>query len=125
MVDLARSIRSATADNGAIGCKVGVADGLQEAKTGVEAPVVEVVEKQSADAARFVAVFKIEVAVAPLFEARINVGAEGAAGVVGGLVPVAGVVGEAVVGGEVVAAAEPPNGVGVRFVGDEKAHVGV
>ncbi|MCY1435610.1 hypothetical protein D9M71_517110 [compost metagenome] len=68
---------------------------------------------------------EVEVAVAPFLEARIDVLAERRAGVAGDLVPVHAVFLVGVVGGQVEAAAEPPDRLFAFLLGDEEAHVGV
>ncbi len=103
-----------------------VADAAHERETVFEAPFVEIVEEQAADAARFVAVLEVEVVVAPFFETRIDIVAEGRrSGLARCLVPVHHVFLVAVVGRQVEAAAEPPDRVLTGFFGNEKAHIGV
>src|SRR5690606_16334832 len=90
-----------------------------------ESPFVQIVEKQPADAARFVAMLQIKIFVAPFFKARINIGAERHAGLAGCTVPVNAILLETVIGRQVVTAAEPPYGFCSRFLGDKETHIGV
>ncbi len=57
----------------------------------VEVWRVQVIKEQPANAALFIAMFKVEVFVAPLFVAWINIFAKWQAQVAGGAVPVNGV----------------------------------
>src|SRR5882672_1206765 len=91
----------------------------------IEAAVVQVVEKDAADAARLAAVLEKEVFVAPALEAGIEIRPEGFERAPALRVEVPRVLLESVVGGEVHAAAEPPHRIAFRFGGDEKAHVHV
>ncbi|MNP08356.1 hypothetical protein D3C76_1004220 [compost metagenome] len=68
---------------------------------------------------------EVEVAVAPFLEARIDVLAKRRAGVAGDLVPVHAVFFHGVIGGQVEAAAEPPDRLLAFLLGAEEAHVGV
>ncbi len=108
-----------------VGVDVGVANGTDEGEAGVEAPLVQVIEKQAANATRFVAVLDMEVAVAPGLVTRVDVGAKRRTRSFGHAVPVDAVFFVAVVGGEVEAAAEPPHRFFTFFFRDEKAHIGV
>ena len=64
-----------------------VADAAQKSKGGIKAPLIEVVKKQAADAARFLAMLEMKILVTPAFEARVYVFAEGLAGTPGLPVP--------------------------------------
>ena len=111
------------AEDGVVGGGVGVAYVAEEGEGLGEAAFGVVVEEDAADSSGFVAVLEVKVVVALLFEARIEVFAVGGAGVAGGLVPGYGVFLEAVVGGEVEASAEPPDGGASFGAGDEEAYV--
>jgi hypothetical protein len=106
-------------------------DAAHEGEAALEAPGVEVVEEEPADAAGLVAVLEVEVVVAPALEPGVQgvgvlaVVAEALAGGAGGAVPVDHVLIEAVVGREVEAAAEPPDRRLAGLLGDEEAHVHV
>lgn len=63
---------------------------------------------------------QIEVVVAPFLVARINLIAERLAEIERGLMPVHRIFLEAVVGGQIEAAAEPPHRIGTRLFGDKK-----
>lgn len=95
-------------DDWQISGKKRIAHGAEEGERMVEAELVEIVEEQSADAARFVAVFQEKVVVAVFLEARIECVAERRDRVVGGAMPVDGIFFETVVRGEIETAAEPP-----------------
>ena len=84
-----------------------------------------VVEEESSDAAAFVPVGEMEVGVTGCLALRVQALAEGRAGGLCDPVPVEGVFVEAVVGGEVEAAAEPPDGLYPRFAREEEAEVRV
>ena len=114
------------------------AGGGRQAKSrkSAAAPVaeVEVVEEEAAHAPRLVAVGEVEVAVAPLLEARVVLFAVGVAGRLGRAVPVHRVLLVTVEGRQVVAAAEPAHGRLVRRaprtvepaeVGVRRGHVGI
>ena len=64
---------------------------LHKGKTVVEIWRVQIIKEQPANAALFVAMFEVEVFVAPFFVTRINVFAKWQAQVTGGAVPVNGV----------------------------------
>jgi hypothetical protein len=81
-----------------------VAHAPEEGEAALEAPLVEIVEENPADAARLVAMAEEEVFVAPLLEPRIDLRAEGLADLAGGAVEVDRVLLEAIIGGEVEAA---------------------
>lgn len=57
----------------------------------VEVWRVQIIKEQSANAALFVAMFEVEIIVAPLFVAWINIFAKRLAQVAGGAVPVNGI----------------------------------
>src|SRR6187551_974311 len=90
----------------------------------LEAPLVEIVEEQPADAARLVAMLEEEVSIAPLLVPRVHIVAERRARLLRGPVPVQDVFVERIVRREIEAAAEPPRD-RVLFRGAEEAHVGV
>src|SRR6202045_602148 len=102
-----------------------IADALQEIEAALESPLVEVIEKDPADSPRLLAVAKEEVFVAPFLVARIDVRPERRARLAGDAVPMNGVLLEAVVGGEIEAAAEPPDRHLALLRGDEEADVHV
>ncbi len=66
-----------------------------------------------------------EVVVAPFFIARIDLFTKRLAQIAGGLVPVHGVFGEAVIGGHIKPAAKPPHRIGTGLLGNKEAHVGM
>src|SRR3569832_59231 len=98
-IALARAIRRvfASRDDGTIGLDVVIAHASHEGETFVETPFVQIVEKKPADAAWLVAVLEEKILVAPFFITRIDVLAEGRAGLARDTVPVHGVLLEAVV----------------------------
>ena len=96
-------------DDGLVALEEGVSGGLDKSETLVEAGLVEVIEEQPADAARFAAVLEVEVLVAPGLEAWVKVLAEGVAGPPGDPVPVYDVLVEGVIRCQVEAATEPPD----------------
>ena len=102
-----------------------IADGANEREAGVEIPLVEVVEKQSADPTRLITVLDMEVAIAPRLVARIDVGTERRAGLLGDAVPMNAVFLDAVIRGQVKASAEPPHRFFAFFLCDEEPYVGV
>src|SRR5262245_53401194 len=106
--------------DGKIGRQEGVADRAREAEGKIEVALGEVVEEDAADAARLIAVLEVKVAVAPGLEARVVIRAEGLERLLAGAVGVARGVVEAVIRGEIHAAAEPPG-----VLRGEKAHVEV
>src|SRR5690606_33601159 len=97
---------------------VAIADAAQEAEAMLEAAFVQIVEEQAADSTGFAAVLDIEVLVAPALEAGVVVGAERIARRFRHAMPMHAVLLVAVVRREVEAAAEPPDGLGVRALGD-------
>ncbi|MNG18141.1 hypothetical protein D3C77_691850 [compost metagenome] len=68
---------------------------------------------------------EVEVTVAPGLVAWIDIRTERRTGALGDLVPVQTVFFVAVVGGQVEAAAEPPDRFFTFFLGDKEPHVGV
>ena len=85
-----------------------IADAALIGEAALEAPLVEIVEEQPADAARLVAMLEEEISVAPFLVLRIHVVAERRARLLRGAVPVQHVFVERIVGREIEAAAEPP-----------------
>src|SRR3546814_19390422 len=75
-------------DDGQVGVEVGIADRTHEGETGVEIPLVQVVEEQPADPARLMAVLDVEIAIAPFLVARIDIRTKRRAGVPRDPVPV-------------------------------------
>src|SRR5579864_4301900 len=118
---------AAALDDRQVRGQVGVADPAEEVEAAREAPLRQVVEEEAPDAAGLPAVAQIEIVVAPALEARVDLGAEGLAGLPRLLVPGAGVLDEGVIGREVEAAAEPPDRVVSRpgLVRREEADVHV
>src|SRR5690606_21761340 len=53
-----------------------VSDGADKLETAVESPRIEIVEKETADSARFFSVLQVEILVALFFVARINIRSE-------------------------------------------------
>jgi len=111
--------------DGQPGGQEGVADGAQHLEAALETEFGEVVEEDAAHTACFLAVLQIEVVVAPLLEAGVQLIAVGGEGALAGAVEVRRVFSEAVIGRQVHAAAEPPDRLGVGALGDEAAHVHV
>src|SRR6185436_17334936 len=101
-----------------------IADAALIGEAALEAPLVQIVEEQAADAARLVAVLEKEIPVAPLLVARVHVVAERRARLLGRAVPVQDVFVERIVRGEIESAAEPP-GNRVLLGRAEEPHVGV
>ena len=85
-----------------------IADAALIREAALEAPLVQIVEEQAADAARFVAMLEKEIAIAPFLVLRVHVGAERVAGLLRGAMPVQHVFIERIVRREIEAAAEPP-----------------
>ena len=106
-----------------IGREVGVTHGSEERERLGETELVEIVEEQSADAARFLPVLQIKVLVAGAFETRIVFGAERRDGGACGFMPVHRVGLKAIVGRQVEAAPEPPHGIGGVGARDKEADV--
>ncbi|MES1942613.1 ferric pseudobactins receptor protein RF5-like protein [Salinisphaera sp. PC39] len=122
---LAVSRIAAAFDDGGVGGHETASHVAREVETALEAPFVEVVEEQAADAALLAAVREVEVVVAPALEARIDVLAVDGAEIADAAMPVARVRLEAVVGRQVEAAAEPPDRGLARFLRDEEADIAV
>ena len=94
----------------------------------VEAAFVEIVEEDAAQAPRFLAVLEVEVLVAPLLEARMEIAAAGVQRGLAGAVEMDRVFLEGIVRREVHAAAEPEHVIvvrGMHGLGDEDAYVHV
>src|SRR5690606_16101389 len=68
--------RPAPFDDRQVGVEERIADAAREREAALEAAVVEIVEEQAADAARFVAMLEEEILVAPPLPVRIEVVAE-------------------------------------------------
>src|SRR5687767_6952027 len=118
-------LRGASArDDRQISRKEMIADAALISEAALEAPLVEIVEEQSADAARLVAMLEEEIAIAPLLVALVYVVAERRARLLRGAVPVQDIFIERIERREIEAAAEPP-GNAVRSSRAEEAHVGV
>src|SRR3546814_1708483 len=64
-----------------VGVQKGVAYGLGHGKAGLEASLVDIVEEQTAYAPGFVALFQVEILVAPFFMAGVFCAAAGGQGV--------------------------------------------
>ena len=112
-------------DDGQVGGKPAFANGTGEGGACRKVGGLVVVVEKTADAARFAAMRQVEVAVAPGFVARVEIGTEGDAGIMGGAVPGAAVVIKRVIRGEVDAATEPPGADALAVVCGEKADVGM
>src|SRR5690606_2915171 len=97
----------ASRDDGQIRGQKVIAHAAQVREAAFEAPLVQIVEEESADAAGFVAMLEEEIAIAPILVPRIRVIAERCARVASGAMPVQHVFFERVVRGEVETAAEP------------------
>ena len=102
-----------------------VADRPHDRERAVESALGEVVEEDAADAARLAPVLQVEVVVARLLPARVQVRAERRDRVAAGAVEVDRVLVVAVVRRQVHASAEPPHRIGVGARRDEHAHVHV
>ena len=85
-----------------------LADAALVGEAALEAPVVEIVEEQPADAARLVAMLEKEVTVAPVLVTRIDVIAERSARRLRRSMPVQNVLRERIERCEIETAAEPP-----------------
>ena len=90
----------------------------------VEIPIVQVVKKNAADAARLVAVTEYEIVVAPALEARIAA-AEGRQRVAAAAMEMNGVLFVAVIRRQVHAATEPPGRLALRPGRDEQPQIHV
>ena len=101
-----------------------IADAALIGEAALEAPLVQIIEEQTADAARLVAVFEKEISVAPFFVARIHVVTERRARLLRGSVPVQDIFVERIVRREIETAAKPPRD-RVLLGRTEEAHVGV
>src|SRR4051795_924215 len=108
-----------------VGRQEAVADTALESEAAVESPFLEVVEEDAADPPGLAAMAEEEVLVAPLLVARVDLRTEGLAGGAGGAMEVDGVLLEAVVGGEIEAAAEPPDRSRSLLLGKKEPHVHV
>ncbi len=98
----------ATLDDGQVRLQEMIADAALIVEAALEAPFVQVVEEQAADAARLVAMLEEEISIAPFLVLRIHVVAEACACLLRGPVPVQDVFVERIVRREIEAAAEPP-----------------
>ena len=101
------------------------ADAPGQREAGCEIGLVQVVEKDAADAARLRPVLDIEIVVAPPLVAGIPFGAERGQRRAAGAVEMPRVLGERVIGRQVHAAAEPPDRSGASLLRHEEAHVHV
>ena len=99
--------RAASLDDGQVGLQEGVADRALQREPGVEIGCAEVVEEDAAHAPLLLAVLEKEILVAPLLEARIQVGPEGLERSLAGGMEMHGIVVEAVIRREIHATAEP------------------
>ena len=95
--------------------------GTHELEAALEAQLVNIVEEQAANAARFVTMLQEEVFVTPLLVAGIEFLAKRVAGRFCDRVPVHNVIVERVLGRQVEAATEPPYG--FALAGCKKAEV--
>src|SRR5262249_48959672 len=84
-----------------------IADAAHVREAALETPCVEIIEEQSAHAARFVPVLQEEVPVAPVLVLGIHGRAERSAGALRRAMPVQYILVERVVRREIEAAAEP------------------
>src|SRR5437660_1805241 len=112
-------------DNRKIGRKKMVADAASELEARIETTLVQIIEENPADAARLAAMLEIKVLVAPALEAGIALGAESLERLPARGMKVARVLLEAVVGGHVHAAAEPPDRLALRLGRDQEPDVHV
>src|SRR6185437_3042605 len=102
-----------------------LADVAGEREAAFEAALVEVVVEQPTHAAGLVAVLQVEVLVAPLLVARIDVGTMRLAQLARHRVPMAHVLVVRIERGEVEAATEPPDRFHALLAGLEVTHVGM
>src|SRR3546814_634779 len=112
-------LRHVAAHQGGIDLQEGAADVLSEGEVALPVAAVEVVVENAADAACLAAVGNEEVLVAPLLEARVEVGGVAVAGVLQGGVEVRRVLLDRIHRIEIGAAAEP------RLGGDDVAGIHV
>src|ERR1700687_1206688 len=106
---IAEGVAAAALDDRQVRGQESISHPAEELETAREAPLRQVVEEEPADAAGLPAVPQVEVVVAPALEPRVDVRAEGLAGLLRLLVPGANVVREGIVRREVETAAEPPD----------------
>ena len=78
-VTLLERLISMSLDDGQVGVEEGIADLVNEGEVSLTISL-EVIEENSADAARFAAVLQVKILVAPLLESRIEVGIVSIAG---------------------------------------------
>src|ERR1035437_5739318 len=89
-----------------------IADALGHCEALLESEFVEIVEKNSAQAARLLAVFQVKIIVAPLLEARMQSRAEWHQRGAAGSMKMTRIFFKSIIRSQVHAAAEPPD----RFV---------
>ncbi|ABC26958.1 ferric pseudobactins receptor protein RF5-like protein [Hahella chejuensis KCTC 2396] len=115
----------ATLHNGRISGQITVPNCAHELERALKSPGVEIIEKQSADAAGFIAMLQIKVVVTPFFVFGVNLRAEGLARLRRRAMPMGAIFIEAVIRRQIVTAAKPPYGVFALFFRHKKAYVGV
>src|SRR5690606_9547953 len=93
---------------------------------------IQIVEKQPADTARFLAMLQIKILIAPGFELPVDIRAERIARLLRHTMPVLAILVETIVWGEVIAAAKPPDRRFARlfrqketYIGMGRGHVGI
>src|SRR5690625_682319 len=110
---------------GQVGVEKAVPHSAHEIKAALEPALVEIVKKQPAHAPGLTAMPIVKIVIAPLLVAGVDLGAKGFAGLAGNAMPVPTVLFKAVVGGQVVAAAKPPDRLTAGPLCHEEAHIGM
>src|SRR5690625_3950381 len=108
---------------GQVGVEKAVPHSAHEIKAALEPALVEIVKKQPAHAPGLTAMPIVKIVIAPLLVAGVDLGAKGFAGLAGNAMPVPTVLFKAVVGGQVVAAAKPPDRLTAGPLRHEEAHI--
>src|SRR6266581_3261664 len=126
-IPLALAVRhpAAALGNGDVGGQKMIADAAQERKAAVESALVQIVEKNPADAARLVPMPQLEIFVAPALEAGVAVCAERRERVTATAVKVARVLLESIIRRQIHPAPEPPDRLAARRRCKEEPHIHV
>src|SRR5690554_2070527 len=114
-----------TLHNRHIGLKKGLADGAHKSKAGIKIPLIQIIKEQPTNPAWFVTVFQVKVFIAPSFIFRIDISAEGRAGIMGDLVPMYAVYFFGIVRGQVKTTAKPPDRLFTGLFRYKQTHIGV
>ena len=122
---LAKLNACALLHDGQVGLQKGVAHGLGHGHAALRAKGRKIVKKDAAHTALFVAVFEVEVFVAPALKAQIQPFAIGLEGVVADAVEMHGVFLVTVVGRQIHPPAKPAHGRVVFGLGADHAHIHV